>query len=77
MSTQTCTCTAGVDTHASHRASCSEVVFYQDHVDHLEPINVSPKVQTLDQRASLLKLQPLPKEGIQSLAVTILDAVWT
>lgn len=39
-------------TRSSHRASCSEVVFYQDHVGHLEPINTAPKVQTLDQRSS-------------------------
>lgn len=42
-------------THAqkqSRRDSCSEVVFYQDHVGHLEPINTTPKVQTLDQRSS-------------------------
>lgn len=37
----------------SRGASCSEVVFYQDHVGHLEPINTTPKVQTLDQRSSL------------------------
>lgn len=34
-----------------HRTSCSEVVFYQDHVGHLEPINPAPKVQTLDLRS--------------------------
>lgn len=54
-------------THArSPRASCSELVFYQDHVGHLEPINTTPKVQTLDQRASP-HTKPLAWEGARSL----------
>lgn len=33
-------------------ARCSEVVFYEDHVGHLEPINTVPEEQTLDQCSS-------------------------